>query len=149
MTCFKHAPILDTQACIQHYSEKDGVEVKYVCTTDLVASDVPVDVFYRETPHPQFGNRYFGLYYDSVRDSVMICNADMVEDFDFGMIEDKDGNYWYSASHHDCIFIDGSMIDGGRVYTRFSGNVTYFKVKNGDFLEMDSWVHQEKKEMYE
>ena len=59
-----HDPLFDTAKVEKIYSEKDGVPVKYVCTTDLRASDVPVDVYYRETPHPQFGNRYFGIYHD-------------------------------------------------------------------------------------
>jgi len=133
----KHAPIFNTEEVCKRYSEKDGIEVTYVCTTDLVASDVPVDVFFRETPHPQFGNRYFGLYYDHIRDHVMITNADMVEELQFGMINDKDDQWWYSASHHDCIFVDegNKMIDGGRVYIRSSGGATVFRVKDGQFVK--------------
>lgn len=130
----KHTPHFDTDKVVEHYSQKDGVPVKYVCSTDLNASDVPVDVFYRSTPHPEFNNKYFGLYYDNIRDAVCICNADVVEDYEFGMITDKDGNKWYSQSHHDCLFIDGSMIDGGRVYTRWSGSVEYYKVKDGEMI---------------
>ena len=111
----KHPYQFDREKVESHYSEKDGVPVKYVCTTDLKASDVPVDIYYRATPHPEFGNRYFGLYHDNIRDHMMICNADIVEDFEFGMIKDSDNNWYYSSSHHDCIFIDGKMIDGGRV----------------------------------
>lgn len=133
----KHAPNFDTAKIVEHYTKKDGVPVKYVCTTDLNASDVPVDVFYRDTPHPEFGNRYFGLYNCNIRGHLMITNADVVEDYDFGMITDKDGDLWYSQSHHDCLFIDGSMIDGGRVYTRSSGPVRYFKVKDGEFVEQE------------
>ena len=132
----KHAPIFDTKKVEQHYSEKDGVPVKYVCTTDLKASDVPVDIFYRSTPHPEFGNRYFGLYENVYAKNAQICivNADMVEELEFGMVTDKDGKYWYSACHHDCIFIDGKMIDGGRVYIRSSGEVEVFKIKDGEFV---------------
>lgn len=119
-----------------HYSEKDGVEIKYVCTTDLEASDMPVDVFYRETPHPKFGNRYFGIYYDSFRDATMICNADIVEKFDFGMIKDSDNQYYYSSSHHDCIMVEGKMIDGGRAYIRGFGYEVY-KIKDGRFRPQD------------
>ena len=53
----QHQSLFDTIKIEKLYSDKDGVPVKYVCTTDLNASDVPVDVFYRETPHPEFGNR--------------------------------------------------------------------------------------------
>lgn len=128
-----HDPLLNIDKVIDLYSKKDGVDISYVCTTDLNASDVPVDVFFRSTPHPQFGNRYFGLYRDVVRDVLMITNADVVEDYDFGMIE-SDGTYYYSQSHHDCKFIGNQMIDGGRVYCRSSALVSFFKVKDGQFI---------------
>ena len=129
-----HEPLFDTAKIEAHYTKKDGVEVKYVCTTDLKASDVPVDVFYRETPHPQFGNRYFGLYYDNVRGHMMICNADKIESLEFGMIE-HDGKYYYSATHHDYKVVGGKAIDGGRVYVRSNGPTTLFQVKNGKFIK--------------
>ena len=132
-----HEPLFDTAKVEKIYSEKDGVDVKYVCTTDLKASDVPVDVFYRPTPHPQFGNRYFGIYYDHVRDCTMITNADIVESLEFGMIE-VDGKYYYSQSHHDYKVIEGKMIDGGRAYIRSSGGCdSVMRVINGKFYAAD------------
>jgi hypothetical protein len=135
----KHAPFFDTDKVAEIYTEKDGVEVKYVCTSDLIASDMPVDIFFRETPHPKFGNRYFGLYFDKVRNNVMITNADWIDGKGFGMIKDKDGSYWYSQSHHDCLIIDGKMIDGGRVYVRGNG-IEYFVLKDGEFVEAQDGV---------
>ena len=79
----KHDPVFPTEKVVEHYTKKDGVPVQYVCTTDLSLSDTPADVFYRETPHPEFGNRYFGLYYQP-DGQVMITNSDGVEDFEFG-----------------------------------------------------------------
>ena len=129
----QHENLFDIEKVEKIYTEKDGVEVKYVCTTDLNASDVPVDVFYRPTPHPQFGNRYFGIYYDHVRDCTMITNADVVEELEFGMIE-QNGEYYYSQSHHDYKTLDnGKMIDGGRAYIRSSGGTISMYVKNGKF----------------
>jgi len=87
----KHHPNFNTDEVVEKYEEKDGVSIKYVCTTDLRASDVPVDIFYRETAHPQFGNHYFGLYYDHYRDCVMICDADMIGEFEFGVVENDTG----------------------------------------------------------
>jgi hypothetical protein len=133
----KHPYQFDREKVESHYTEKDGVLVKYVCTTDLKASDVPVDVYYRATPHPEFGNRYFGLYHDNVRGHMMICNADIVEDFEFGMIKDSDNNWYYSSSHHDCIFIEDKMIDGGRQYIRSSGLDGVFKIVDGKFAEVN------------
>lgn len=132
---FNHAPLFDTAKIIEHYEEKDGVPIKYVCTSDLTSSDVPMDIFYRSTPHPEFGNHYFGLFTHPVTKHLMITNADKVEKLEFGMITDKDGKFWYSQSHHDCIFIDGNMIDGGRAYIRASGIVRMFKVKDGELKE--------------
>jgi hypothetical protein len=103
----------------------------------LRASDVPVDVYYRETPHPQFGNRYFGLYYDTVRDHMMITNADVVEELEFGMV--NDGSVWhYSQSHHDYkSFPNGAMIDGGRAYVRSNKGAILMFVKDGEFYPAD------------
>lgn len=133
----KHYPILDEQAAIKHFSEKDGVEVSYICTTDLKASDTPVDIFYRETPHPDFGNKYFGLYYDHYRDAVMICDADIVEELEFGITFNDNGELEYSQSHHDFKqFENGNMIDGGRVYTRGSGQIEMYKIKDGKWTRL-------------
>ena len=131
-----HENLFNIEEVEKIYTEKDGVEVKYVCTTDLRASDVPVDVFYRPTPHPQFGNRYFGIYYDHVRDCTMITNADIVETFEFGMIE-HDGKYYYSQSHHDYKTVGDKMIDGGRAYIRSSGGATVMRITNGKFYAKD------------
>lgn len=132
----QHEPLFDTAKVEAHYTEKDGVEVKYVCTTDLNASDVPVDVYYRATPHPEFGNRYFGLYHDHVRGHLMITNADIVESLEFGMIE-AEGKYYYSQSHHDYKVVEGKMIDGGRQYIRSSGGATVMRITNGKFYAED------------
>jgi hypothetical protein len=130
-----HANLFDTQKVIERYEKKDGVPIKYVCTSDLTTSDVPMDIFYRSTPHPDFGNRYFGIFYKPISGHVMITDADKIEQLTFGMITDKEGKLWYSQSHHDCLFIDEKMIDGGRAYIRSSGNVQIFKVKDGEFVE--------------
>ena len=131
----KHPKIFDTDALEEHYSEKDGVPVHYVCTTDLKVSDKPADIFYRDTPHPEFGNKYFGLLWNNKE--VLITNADMVEDFEFGMIKDKDNKWFYSSSHHDCIFVDGKMIDGGRAYIRSTGLDGVFKISDGNFEQVE------------
>ena len=134
----KHEPLFDVAKVEAHYTEKDGVEVKYVCTTDLRASDVPVDVYYRATPHPEFGNNYFGLYYDRVRDHMMITNADIVEELEFGMVENDNSEWQYSISHHDYrSFDNGNMIDGGRAYIRSSNGAVVMRVINGKFIAKD------------
>ena len=125
-----HDSIFDTDHIEKVYSEKDGVPVSYVCTTDLDVSDRPLDIFYRSTPHPKFHNRYFGIrreriFAGRIVNEIIITNADVVESYEFGMIEDKDGGWWYSQSHHDYQGIDGKVIDGGRVYVRGNGFEIY------------------------
>jgi hypothetical protein len=132
----KHFPITNIEFVTDHYSKKDGVDIKYVCTTDLHHSDVPVDIFYRETPHPEFGNKYFGLYISS--EGLIISNADKVENFIFGMVEDDDDNLQYSQYRHDYkSFDNGNMIDGGRSYNRYSGKLYTYIVRNGHMVAME------------
>lgn len=131
----KHYPVSNIEKVIDHFTEKDGVEVTYVCTTDLKNSDVPVDVFYRATPHPKFGNRYFGIFLHPIEKSTMICNADMVEGLSFGMVQNDDGLLEYSQSHHDYkMFKNGNMIDGGREYIRSTNGCEVYVVRNGEMV---------------
>lgn len=131
----KHYPVFDVQKVKEHFDNRDGVPVQYVCTTDIVRSDMPVDIFYRKTPHPEFGNRYFGLFYDPAG-RVMITNADLVEEFEFGMVENDVGDLEYSQSHHDYkLFENGNMIDGGRQYIRSSLGCDVYRIKDGEFVK--------------
>jgi hypothetical protein len=136
MMMIKHEPLFETDKIVEHYERKDGVPIKYVCSTALGGQDFATDVFYRSTPHPEFGNSYFAIYRNhfAAGAQIMITNADVIEDLEFGMIQDKDGVYHYSAHRHDYKVVDGGMIDGGRAYIRNSGPVTVFKVKNGEFV---------------
>ena len=125
----KHHSVTKIEQAEKLYSEKDGVEVKYVCTTEL--KDVIADIFYRETPHPKFGNRYFCLFFRG--DDLYVANADSIENLTFGMVENDEGNLEYSRSRHDYkSFKNGNMIDGGRSYIRSSGKVKIFVVRNGE-----------------
>jgi hypothetical protein len=133
----KHVPVFNTEEIIKHYTEKDKADISYVCTTDLDASDVPVDIFYRSEPHPEFGNRYFGIFIHPHNGKLMITNADKIENTEFGMIVDDDGQLVYSRSHHDFVRCEnGNMIDGGRNYIRSRGIVKIMKVKDGMFEEV-------------
>jgi hypothetical protein len=67
----------------------------------------------------------------------MICNADTVESFQFGMIE-VSGKYYYSQHRHDYKVVDDKMIDGGRAYIRSGAHdVDVFKIQDGRFVEME------------
>jgi len=133
----QHNPLFDTAKVEQLYTEKDGVEVKYVCTSAVQEhAAFAADVFYRATPHPEFGNRYFALYHNLYADDaqIMITNADQIENFEFGMI-DNDGEYYYSQHRHDYKAMGDKMIDGGRSYMRSCGKVDVFKIQDGKFVE--------------
>jgi len=130
----KHNPIFDTAKLEQMYTDKDGVDVRYVCTSALGGEAQAMDIFYRETPHPEFGNRYFGIFKDS-SGRLMITNADRIEDVEFGMIQDESGDFHYSAHRHDCKIIGEKMIDGGRAYIHSSGNVVIYKVRDGKIIK--------------
>ena len=134
----KHFPITNTHRVIEHYSQKDNVPITYVCTTDFKRSDVPIDIFYRETPHPEFGNKYFGILPHFEDGTYTIFNADEVEKFSFGMVQDDTGNLQYSKSRHDYkVFNNGNMIDGGRDYIRSSLNAVIYVVRNGKMVQSD------------
>lgn len=141
-----HEPFFKTEEVLKHYEEKDGVSIKYVCTTALKNDTIPVDVFYRDTPHPEFGNRYFGLYVTPFDGRVMICDADYIEELEFGLAKDKDGALHYSQHRHDYHPFQTQIgdevidcaIDGGRAYVRMLGSATYdtYIVKDGEFKEV-------------
>jgi hypothetical protein len=136
-----HHPLFNTTTIAEYYSEIDGVPVKYVCTSALTSdANWAVDIFYRETPHPKHGNRYFGIYKDSYN-LVMICNADKIEDLRFSMIEGPSG-WEYSQHRHDYRQVGQAAIDGGRSYVRLVGygnaqiKVEVMKVKDGQFVKV-------------
>jgi hypothetical protein len=142
MVNIHHRSILDTKRVCELYSAKDGVPVTYVCTSALGDEAQAMDIFYRETPHTEFGNRYFGLYeannYGGVRGGLVITNADKIEDAEFGMKE-YDGEWHYSQHRHDFYTIGDVSLDGGRAYFRCVGNVSsptkWLVVRNGEFAE--------------
>ena len=144
----QHNPIFDTERVCELYSSKDGVPVKYVCTSaPNEHASYAADIFYRETPHPEFGNRYFGLYrnmYDTrvtPDPQIMITNCDAIENLEFYMVEGSEG-WEYSQHRHDFRQVGGVAIDGGRSYGRRVGDLSVpfkaMKVSNGQFVEV-SW----------
>jgi hypothetical protein len=137
-----HEPLFDTAKVEQLYTEKDGVEVKYVCTTAVQQhAEFAADVFYRATPHPEFGNRYFALYQNHWADgaAIMITNADQIENFEFGMVEGPEG-WEYSQHRHDYRQVGECAVDGGRSYFKRAGDLSvpakYMKIVDGKFVEM-------------
>jgi len=141
----KHEPQFDTDKICKLYSEKDGVPVTYVCTSALGHEAQAMDIFYRDTPHPEFGSRYFGLFRNqhfASDGTVMIANADRIEQAEFGLIEDDAGDLQYSAHRHDYKqFENGHMIDGGRSYIKSSGCPIHMHVvRDGEMKSGESEV---------
>lgn len=143
----KHHPLFDTARAEKLYSEKDNVTVKYVCTsaTNEHATQA-ADIFYRETPHPEFGNRYFGIYHATgygaaLEPQIMITNVDMIETFEFGMIEGPEG-WEYSQHRHDYRHVGDCAVDGGRSYFKRAGDMSvpckFMKIVNGKFVEEEN-----------
>jgi len=133
-----HNPIFDTDKIAALYTEKDGVPVKYVCTSALNEnSAVAVDIFYRDTPHPTFGNRYFTIFNQPSLDGEsrpMIAGADQIEKLTFGLIE-CDNGWEYSQHRHDYRKVGQKMIDGGRAYIRTSSTEhEVMKIVDGEFV---------------
>lgn len=140
----KHHPLFDTARAEKLYSEKDNVTVKYVCTSAIGSEAQAMDIFYRETPHPKFGNRYFGLYRNqhfASDGTVMITNADKIEEAEFGMIEGTEG-WEYSQHRHDYRQVGDCAIDGGRSYVKRVGDLSvptkYMKIVDGEFVEVNT-----------
>lgn len=138
----KHHPLFDTARAEKLYSEKDNVTVKYVCTSAIGSEAQAIDIFYRETPHPKFGNRYFGLYRNqhfASDGTVMITNADKIEEAEFGMIEGTEG-WEYSQHRHDYRQVGDCAIDGGRSYVKRVGDLSVptksMKIVDGQFVEV-------------
>lgn len=132
----RHYPLFDTEKVEELYSKKDGVPVTYVCTTGRKNDTYARDIFYRDTPHPVFGNKYFGLLYHPITHKLLISSADWVEDLTFDIIQ-SEGWYYYSSHRHDMVTTINGFIDGGRDYTRVGGSaiptVEGFVVRNGKF----------------
>ena len=137
-----HEPIFDTKRVCELYSKKDGVPIKYVCTSaPNEHASYAADIFYRETPHPEFGNRYFALFQRT--EQILIRNADPIEDLTFTAIYSNMLEQWvYSKHRHDYREVPGEnvAIDGGRSYDRMVGDfkgamIKTFVVKDGEFME--------------
>jgi len=135
----KHESLFDTQKVCELFSKKDGVPITYVCTSALGDEVQAMDIFFRETPHPEFGNRYFGIYYHPMSVNLVITNADRIESVEFGLIEDDAGDLQYSAHRHDYkLFENGNMIDGGRTYIKSSMcEIKHYVVRNGEMVEVE------------
>ncbi len=131
-----HRPTYNTKLIEDYYTKKDGVPIKYVCTSALGSESFAGDIFYRDTPHPEFGNWYLQLY--GVGSQMFIRSADKIEDEVFIMLDTPSG-YHYSRHRHDFFTVGDSSIDGGRAYARLVGNnvkTKQFKIRDGEFYEV-------------
>ncbi len=107
----------------------------------------PMAVFFRPEPHPEFGNRYFGLFQhrpvlDPDCPSIpMICNADRVEEMKITAVLTPEGIV-YSTHRHDYRTVDGGAIDGGIDAANRNGTITMpiidVVVRDGKFIAAES-----------
>lgn len=101
-------------------------------------------LFYQPDPPPDYSN-YFFLYLrtlESLEDKreYRICvtsGAHMVGKVMAG-VRTKNGDFIYSRGRHDCIELDGSMVDGGDSYLRCNAGdtVVRFKVEKDKLIEV-------------
>jgi hypothetical protein len=133
-----HRPIYrDVDRIIKLYSDKDQVPIRYVCSSSIRERGPIYDIYYRmdNSPHPEFGNRYFGLIF--VKGHPYIINADNIENLTFNVV-----NGIYSRNEHDMVDTGvGAALDGGRDYLRLVGNikcqVDTYTIKNGEFVKKE------------
>ena len=118
---------------------EEKYNAKYVFESCLKTKDggwcnMPVAIFYTETPHPQ-GSNYFGLYRNDFGDFMITDGISATEPFDALQVGD---DVIYSRYRHDYREHNGAMVDGGRDYfrhTRLIGTPVMLRV-NKDKLEI-------------
>ena len=96
---------------------------KYVFETCLKTKDggwcnMPVAIFYTETPHPQ-GSNYFGLYRTDTGEFMITNGISATEPFEAIKVDD---NIYYSRYRHDYRSYGNFFVDGGRDYIRYGGH---------------------------
>jgi hypothetical protein len=102
---------------------EDAYNAKYVFESCLKTKDggwcnMPVAIFYTETPHPQ-GSNYFGLYRNDFGDFMITDGISATEPFDALQVGDE---VIYSRYRHDYREYKGAMVDGGRDYFKRSAD---------------------------
>lgn len=75
----------------------------------------PIDVFYTANPSKPEYSHYFGFYRDFIAYNLIVCDAASFNSVPLtGMLVDD--VLYVSRYRHDCIEVNGSVIDGGRDY---------------------------------
>lgn len=108
-------------------------KAKFVCETEQ--NDIHVSIFYADEAHPDSGSRYFGLYYTSIENQLMITNGAFIEEQEISGVVAENGDVVYSRYRHDYRRSpdDSVFVDGGRAYLRSNGaQIVSLKVKNGN-----------------
>lgn len=96
----------------------------YWCTKDQRGgwNDSPVDVFYVADPDRSKGHsNYFGMF--TRWNELFICNAESAFSETMDGIVNKDGEVIISRYRHDYRAGDICDIDGGRDYTKLTGDI--------------------------
>ena len=137
-----HHPQGNTQPIIDYFN--NGIRtVTYVCTTELTddnTGDTHINDVYVQWPrHEAYGNQYFGHY--TLNGENKIHNADRIDDYIFGMVQNDDGDWEYSigGDADKVVFENGNWIDGGRATIDYNvdvGDLSYWRLANGEFFEV-------------
>lgn len=130
-----HDPIADIAHFLNIHKEVDGVECNYVCTTDIQKKNVPVDILYRPTPNPKFGNHYFGIGRMPLTNKAFIMNADVVEELTFLCVLNDEQRPAYSRhKDEELTFANGNFVKGGRHVPSASDRAAEYVVRGGKMI---------------
>ena len=134
-----HVPLMDPAKAAAHYSAKRGVEVKYLCTSELDKDDRVCDIFYINDEGTPINKRYFGIFKQF--GALAVCDASIVEDLEFVMVWDRMTKKWhYSRSKSDKVKTTSCELSGGRRFPKHKGEKLIqrarMKVTNGEFVSV-------------
>lgn len=138
-----HKPLFVGDDIVKFYKNKYNLDVKYICTTELLVPDLAYDIFYKDSKDSMFNCNYFGL---RLKDGVAVLkDADFIESFIFEMIVDENDFLHYSRTKTDSIVFEKEKgtcsVSGGRFDSNSSGEVYLFTLKDGDFFSSERTKH--------
>jgi hypothetical protein len=134
-----HHPVFETKLISDYYTEKDGVVVLYVCTTELGPDNIPVDIFYRRKKAKGIESRYFGLFYSDQGEAMILEDAARITELEIPMVKDDDGNYRYSRQESERLdFANGNFVAGGRKVSYYGPKGILTKAIKGKMIQVNA-----------
>lgn len=144
LTIKRESEVLDTEEKIKLIEDEYGVKfIGDFCVKNTLGgwANIPVAVFYQESPKTELGHsHYMGLYWKSLTGDLMITNAESAFSVPISGFIDDDGYFTYSSHrwHYASGIQDGKpvAVDGARDYIRVVGDPKLLRARiNKDHLE--------------